>query len=54
MYHAKTTPQRMQEGFFELLQLPNTSNKKIPKKIKKEDVVIQFKDLVKFLQGNYL
>jgi hypothetical protein len=54
MYHAKTSPQRMQEGFFDLLQLPNTPKDKNSKKIKKEDVTIQFKDLMKFLSGNYL
>lgn len=54
MYHAKTTPQRMQEGFFELLQLPELQKRKIPKKIKKEDITIQLKDLIKFLGGNYL
>ena len=54
MYHAKTSPQKMQEGFFELLQLPDLQKGKTPKKIKKEDVTIQLSDLMKFFRGNYL
>jgi hypothetical protein len=54
MYHAKTSPQRMQEGFFELIQLPDTPRGKKHKKIKKEDITIQLQDLMKFFRGNYL
>lgn len=53
MYHVKPSSERMQEGFFELLQLPQ-DKKHLPKKIKKEDVVIQLRDLITFLKGSYL
>jgi len=54
MYHAKTSHQKMQEGFFELLQLPELQKHKNQKKIKKEDITIQLKDLLVFFQGTYL
>lgn len=53
MYHAKTSEDEMQEEILEALRLP--LHEKYPtQKIKKEDIAIQFQELLKFLQGDYL
>jgi hypothetical protein len=53
MYHAKTPVFEMQEAIWQLLRLP-IAQKTPKKKIKNEDVVIQFRQLIKFFRGNYL
>lgn len=53
MIHPNASSPTLQGGFYQLLRVPFL-RKPEEKKIKKDDVVIQLKELLDFFRGSYL